>query len=300
MSWGRISHPSELFSLGDVIEVILLSFDSESKKVTLGYKQKQPNPWELAEEKYPSGKQLQGKVINITDYGIFVELEEGVEGLVHVSELDWTEKIRKPSKYFSVGDIVEVVVLKLNRADQRISLSIKQLKPNPLEIIKEKYSIGQRISGTVRGFTDFGAFIGLDEGVDALLHISDISWVKHIKHPSDVLKKAQQIETVVLSIEPEKERMSVSFKDLSPDPWVEEIPGKFKPGDSVSAKVVYVSDPGIFVELEGGVEGLVYANEIDNFTDENIDTTYKAGDELTVRIVSVDTAGRKIGLNLVK
>lgn len=300
MSWGRISHPSELLSLGDVIEVILLSFDSESKKVTLGYKQKQPNPWELAEEKYPSGKQLQGKVINITDYGIFVELEEGVEGLVHVSELDWTEKIRKPSKYFSVGDIVEVVVLKLNTADQRISLSIKQLKPNPWEVIKEKYSIGQRISGTVRGFTDFGAFIGLDEGVDALLHISDISWVKHIKHPSDVLKKAQQIETVVLSIEPEKERMSVSLKDLSPDPWVEEIPGKFKPGDSVSARVVYISDSGIFVELEDGVEGLVYANEIDNFTDEHIDTTYKAGEELTVRIVSVDTAGRKIGLSLVK
>ena len=300
MSWGRISHPSELLSIGDTIDLVLLSFDPESQKVTLGYKQKQPDPWESAEEKYPSGKKIQGKVINITDYGIFVELEEGVEGLVHVSELDWTEKIRKPSKYFSVGDLVEVVILKLSRPEQRISLSIKQLKPNPWEIIKEKYSIGQKVSGTVRGFTDFGAFIGLDEGIDALLHISDISWVKHIKHPSDVLKKGQEIETVVLSIEPEKERMSVSLKDLTPDPWIEEIPDKFKSGDTVNARVIYLSDPGIFVELENGVEGLLYASEIDNYSDENIASRYKAEDELTVRIVSVDTAGRKIGLGLVK
>jgi small subunit ribosomal protein S1 len=298
MSWGRISHPSELLSIGDTIEVMVLSFDREAEKVTLGYKQKRPDPWELAEEKYPAGKRITGKVINITDYGIFVELEEGVEGLVHVSELDWTEKIRKPSKYFSIGDMVEVVILSLNRAEQRISLSIKQLKPNPWDIIKEKYEVGQRTHGTVRGFTDFGAFIGLEEGVDALLHISDISWVKHIRHPSDVLKKGQEIETVIMSIEPEKERMSVSLKDLTPDPWAGEIPEKFTLGNTTNATVVALSAPGIFVELEGGVEGLVYASEIENYTEETANSLYKPGDELTVRIINVDTAKRKIGLSL--
>jgi small subunit ribosomal protein S1 len=236
-------------------------------------------------------------VININDYGIFVELEEGVEGLVHVSELDWAEKVRKPSKYFSIGDMVDVVVLKISSADKRISLSIKQLKPNPWDIIKDKYAAGQKITGTVRGFTDFGAFIGLDEGVDALLHISDISWIKHIKHPSDVLKKGEKIDAVIVSIEPEKEKMSVSLKDMTPDPWIKEIPDKYSLGDTVKGKVASIAEAGIFVELEGGVEGLVHASEI-NKGSESMETLFKPGSELDVRIVNIDTSKRKIGLSL--
>ncbi len=298
MSWGRISHPSELLSIGDSIDVVILTFDRESVKVTLGYKQKRPDPWLSAAEKYAEGKKIQGKVINITDYGIFIELEEGVEGLVHVSELDWAEKVRKPSKYFSIGDMVDVVVLKISAADKRISLSIKQLKPNPWEIIKDKYAVGQKITGTVRGFTDFGAFIGLEEGVDALLHISDISWVRHIKHPSDALKKGEPIEAVILSIEPEKEKMSVSFKDMTPDPWLKEIPDKYSLGDNVKGKVVSIAEPGIFIELEGGVEGLVQTSEINKSSEESIETLFKIGSELDVRIVNIDTSKRRIGLSI--
>lgn len=298
MSWGRISHPSELLSLGDIIEVVVLTFDRESNKVTLGYKQKKPDPWLSAAEKYAEGKKVQGKVINITDYGIFVELEEGVEGLVHVSELDWAEKVRKPSKYFSIGDMVDVVVLKISAADKRISLSIKQLKPNPWDIIKDKYAAGQKITGTVRGFTDFGAFIGLDEGVDALLHISDISWVKHVKHPSDVLKKGEKIEVVIISIEPEKEKMSVSLKDMTPDPWIKEIPDKYSLGDTVKGKVASIAEAGIFVELEGEVEGLIHASEINKGAEESMEAFFKPGSELDVRIVNIDISKRKIGLSI--
>jgi small subunit ribosomal protein S1 len=298
MSWGRISHPSELFSIGDTVEVVVLTFDPETEKVTLGYKQKKPDPWTYVEEKYPPGKKVLGKVVSITDYGIFIELEEGVEGLVHVTEIDWSERIRKPSKYFSIGDMVEVVVLKVNKSDKRISLSIKQLKPNPWEIIKEKYTVGQKITGRVRSFTDFGAFISLNEGVDALLHISDISWTKHIKHPSEVLKKGQQIEVVILNIEPEKERISVGLKELTPDPWIKEIPNKYNLGDTVKGKVVDIADSGLLVELEDGVEGLIYAAEIKKTSGKKIDELFKIGVELTARIINVDTAERKIGLSM--
>jgi len=219
MSWGRITHPSELFRIGDTVEVVVLTFDPDTQRVTLGYKQKKPDPWTYVKEKYPPGKKVLGKIVSITDYGIFVELEEGVEGLVHISEIDWSEKIKKPSRYFSIGEKVEVLVLKINPADRKISLSIKQLKPNPWKVIKEKYSVGQKITGRVRSLTDFGAFISLNEGIDALLHISDICWTKHIKHPSEVLKKGQQVEVVILSIEPEKERISVGLRDLTPDSW---------------------------------------------------------------------------------
>lgn len=217
MSWGRISHPGELFSIGDTVEVVILKFDRESQRVTLGYKQKSPDPWLRAEEKYPPGKKVLGKVITIVDYGIFIELEEGIEGLVHITELDWGEKVKKPSRYFSIGDTVEAVVLKVSSTERKISLSIKQLKPNPWELIKQKYTVGQKVAGRVKGFTDFGAFITIDEGVDALLRISDISCTKHIKHPSEVLKKGQKIEATILSIEPEKERMSLGLRELPPE-----------------------------------------------------------------------------------
>jgi small subunit ribosomal protein S1 len=298
MSWGRISHPGELFSIGDAVEVVILSFNSETGKVTLGYKQKRPDPWNSVEERYPVGAKILGKVITTTDYGIFVELEEGVEGLIHISEIDWVEKSLKPSKYFSVGDKVEAVILRVSKEEKKISLSIKQLKPNPWEIAKNKYTVGQRITGRVKSFADFGAFISLDEGIDALLHISDISWVKRIKHPSDVLKKGQQVEVVIRSIEPEKERISVGLKDLIPDPWLHEIPEKYKMGDTVNGKVVNVVDFGIFVELEDGVEGLIHRSEIEKNPDEKLEDLFKPGTEVTARVLNVNAAERKIDLSM--
>ena len=300
MSWGRISHPGELFSIGDDIDVIVLKFDPDAKRVTLGYKQKKPDPWTGAEDKYPPGEKITGKIINTVDYGIFIELEEGLEGLIHVTELDWLEKIKKPSKYFSIGDTVEAVVLNVNGTEKRTSLSIKRLKPNPWEIIKQKYSEGQKISGIVKNFTDFGAFISLEEGVDALLHISDMSWTKHVKHPADILKKGQNIEVVVLNIDVEKEKMSVGLKELAPDPWMEEIANKYKLGDHVKVKIIKIAGFGLFVELEDGVEGLIYSPDAQQTLDSNLEESFKIGGELTARIIKVDTSERKIGLSMIE
>jgi len=298
MSWGRISHPGELFRIGDIVDVIVLKFDRGAERVTLGYKQKKPDPWTKAEEKYPPGAKVIGKVINIVDYGIFISLEEGLEGLVHVTEFDWLEKIKKPSKYFSIGDTVEAVVLNINSVDKRISLSIKQIKPSPWETIKRKYSVGQKIIGLVKSFTDFGAFIRLDEGLNALLHISDISWTKHLKHPSEVLKKGQNIEVTIKNIDTEKERITVGMKELTPDPWSEEIPNKYKIGEQVKGEIVKITNFGLFVELEGGVEGLVYSSEIERTQDERFEEIFKIGTEVTARIIKVDTSERKIGLSI--
>lgn len=298
MSWGRISHPGELFRIGGAVEVIVLKFDREAERVTLGYKQNKPDPWTKAGEKYNPGKKVIGKVINIVDYGIFIELEEGLEGLVHVTEFDWIEKVKKPSKYFSIGETVEAVILNVNSVDKRISLSIKQLKPNPWDTIKQKYSLGQKITGMVKSFTDFGAFISLDEGIDTLLHISDISWTKHIKHPSETLKKGQNIEVVILSIDTEKERITVGIKELTPDPWIQEIPDKYKLGDHKNGKIVKITNFGLFIELEGGIEGLIYSSEIEKPADEKLEDMFKIGAELSARIIKVDISERKIGLSM--
>jgi small subunit ribosomal protein S1 len=298
MSWGRISHPGELFRIGESVTVVVLKFDRGSERVTLGYKQKKPDPWTMAQDKYPVGKKVTGKVINIVDYGIFLELEEGLEGLVHVTEFDWLGKIKKPSKFFSIGDVLETVVLNVNCKDKRISLSIKQIKPNPWDIIKQKYSEGMRINGEIKSFTEFGAFIGLDDGIDALLHISDISWTKHIRHPSEVLKKGQNVEVVILSIDSEKERISVGLKELTPDPWIEEIPNKYTPGDQVRGKVSRISQHGLFIELDGDIEGLVYSSEIEKSPDEQLEEMYKVGAEITAKIIKIDSSERKIGLSL--
>ncbi|HDH13064.1 MAG TPA: 30S ribosomal protein S1 [Nitrospirae bacterium] len=298
MSWGRISHPGELFSIGDTVEVIILTFDTVNEKVTLGYKQKKPDPWASVEEKYPAGRKVLGKVITITDYGIFIELEEGVEGLIHVSEIDWLEKSIKPSKYFSIGDKVEAAILKVSKNDKRISLSIRQLKPNPWEVVKDKYTAGQKIRGKVKSFAEFGAFISMDEGIDALLHISDISWVKRVKHPSDILKKGEEIEVVVLNVEPEKERISVGLKQLTTDPWINEIPARYNLGDTVKGKVASTADFGLFIELEDGVEGLIHVSEIEKKPDEKIEELFKPGTEVTARIINVIPADRKIDLSM--
>ncbi len=293
ISWGRITHPSEVFAVGEEVDVIILKYDAEQKRVTLGYKQKKPDPWNTIDEKYPVGKKIRGKVVSITEYGAFIEIEEGLEGLVHISELDWLPKPKHPSKYLSIGETVEAVILKVDKNERRISLSVKQLKPSPWELITQRYAPGQKISGKVKSITDFGIFVGLPEGIDGLIHISDISWTKHIKHPSEVVKKGQKIDAVVLSIEPDKERIALGLKQLTSDPWLSEIPQKYKLGDIVKSKVLRLTDFGIFVEIEGEVEGLIYSSEVIN-TEEPL----KEGDTVTTRIIKIDPEEKKIGLSM--
>jgi len=298
MSWGRVSHPSELFNVGDTIKVIVLKFDRDNEKVSLGYKQLTPDPWEDADLKYPVGKRLTGKVVSLTDYGAFVELEEGIEGLVHVSEMSWTQKVRNPSKVVSVGDMIDAVVLSIDKDNKRISLGMKQIEPNPWDVIAEKYPVGTKITGKVRNLTEFGAFIGLEEGIDGLIHISDLSWTKHLKHPSEVLKKGQDVEAVVLSVDKDKERLSLGLKQLAEDPWFTEIPNKYRVGDTVSCKVVKITDFGVFVELEEGVEGLIHISEIDKDPHTKVEDLMKLDDEVTAKIIKVDPGDRKIGLSI--
>lgn len=295
ISWGRITHPSEFFTVGDRIEVVVQKYDEAQERITLGFKQKSVDPWAKVEERYPVGQTVKGVVASITDYGVFVKLEEGLEGLVHISEIDWAPKMKHPSKVLSIGETVEAVVLKVDKDERKLSLSIKQTKPSPWEIIGRQYSVGQQISGKVKSLTDFGAFVGLPEGVDGLLHISDLSWTKHIKHPSEVLKKGQKVDVVILSMDPANEKMALGLKQLEPDPWAETIPSRFRLGDEVKGTVLRVTDFGIFVELEGGVEGLIYSSEIIQPPGEE---QMKEGDEVVTRVIKVDAAERKIGLSM--
>ncbi|MBI5640244.1 MAG: 30S ribosomal protein S1 [Nitrospirae bacterium] len=295
ISWGRINHPSEFFAIGDRIEVVVLKYDETNERITLGYKQKHPDPWANVNEKYPVGQKIKGKVVSITDYGAFIELEEGLEGLVHISEIDWASRLKHPSKYLSIGETVEAVVLKVDKDERKLSLSIRQTKPSPWEVISQTYSVGQRISGRVKSLTDFGAFIGLPEGVDGLIHISDLSWTKHIKHPAEILKKGQKIDAMILSIDAEHEKMALGLKQLEQDPWIEAIPLKFKLGADVSGTVLKLTDFGIFVELEGGVEGLIYSSEIVHPSEQE---KIKEGDTVLARIIKIDLDERKIGLSM--
>lgn len=292
ISWRRVNHPSEFFSVGDEREFIVLKYDPETEKITLGYKQKKPDPWLSVDERYQPGMKIKGKVVSITDYGVFVEIEEGLEGLIHVSELDWTPRPKHPSKYVSVGDEVEAVVINVNKDERKLSLTLRQLKPRPWDLVGQNYKVGQKITGKVKTITDFGAFVRLPEGVDGLIHISDLSWIKHVKHPSEILKKGQKIDAVILSLDPEKERMALGIKQLTPDPWQNEIPAKFKLGNEFKGKVLRITDFGIFVEIEGGVEGLVYSSEVDASKE------VKEGDEIWVRIIKVNVEERKIGLSM--
>ena len=298
MSWGRVSHPSEVFAVSDRVKVMVLKYDRENEKVSLGLKQLTSDPWTTADKKYPVGSRVRGKVVSLTDYGAFVELEEGIEGLVHVSEMSWTQKVRHPSKVVAMGDIIEAVVLSIDKDSKRISLGMKQVEPNPWDVIAEKYPVGSRIEGRVRNLTDFGAFVGLDEGIDGLIHISDISWTKHLKHPSEVLKKGQKVEAVVLSVDKDKERLSLGLKQLDQDPWDGDIPSRFRVGDVVTCKVIKITDFGVFVELEGGVEGLIHISEIDKDPHAKVEDLLKLDDEVTAKIIKVDTSDRKIGLSI--
>lgn len=295
ISWGRINHPSEFFALGEKIEVVVLKYDGTNERITLGYKQKQPDPWSGVYEKYPMGQKVRGKVVSITDYGAFIELEEGLEGLVHISEIDWTPRPKHPSKYLSIGETIEAVILKVDKEERKLSLSIKQTKPSPWQIVSKNYAVGQKITGKVKSLTDFGAFVGLPEGVDGLIHISDLSWTRHIKHPSEVLKKGQKVEAMILSLDPENEKMALGLKQLEPDPWIEIIPSRFKLGDEVKGKVLRTTDFGIFIELEGGLEGLVYSSEV---AQPSAEEPLKEGDFILARIIKIDLEERKIGLSM--
>ena len=298
MSWGRVGHPSEMFTVGDRVEVNVLKYDRETGRISLGLKQKSADPWTNVAGKYPIGTRVRGRVVSLTDYGAFIELEPGVEGLVHVSEMSWTHEVRHPSRVVTVGDQVEAAVLNVDPASRKISLGMKQTAPNPWDMIESKYPIGTKIEGKVKSLTDFGAFIGLEEGIDGLIHISDMSWTKHIKHPSELFKKAQKVDAVVLRIDKEKERLSLGFKQLSRDPWDDEIPARYHVGDSVTGKVSKVADFGIFIELEGGVEGLIHISEAGLDGAAKLEEKFKLQDDVTAKIIKVDREERKIALSL--
>ncbi len=298
ISWGRVGHPSDMFSIGDRVEVLVLKYDRETGRISLGVKQKSADPWTKVEEKYPERSRVNGKVVSLTDYGAFVELEPGVEGLVHVSEMSWTHEVRHPSKVVSVGDEIEAQVLHVDQHSRKISLGMKQTAPNPWDIIEDKYPEGTQIEGKIKSVTDFGAFVGLDEGVDGLIHISDMSWIKHIKHPSELFKKGQSVNAVILKIDKDKERLSLGYKQLISDPWVSEIPQRYHVGENATGQVSKVADFGVFVELEGGVEGLIHVSEIGPDMQEGLEDKFTVGQEVMAKIVKVDCEDRKIALSL--
>jgi len=297
MSWGRVNHPSDVLSVGEKIKVKILKYDRERERVSLGLKQITPDPWLEVESVYPVGGKVQGKVVSLTDYGAFVELEDGVEGLIHVSEMSWTKRIKHPNKILTVGDEVETVVLALDIPNRRISLGLKQIEPNPWEVIGEKFPIGTIIEGQVKNITDFGVFIGVDEGIDGLVHISDLSWTKRVKHPSELFKKGDTVKAVVLNIDRDNERFSLGLKQLTPDPW-EAIPVKYAPGTIVRGKATSVTDFGVFLEIEEGIEGLIHVSELSQEKVESPKDFANVGDEFEAAVLNVDTVDRKIALSV--
>lgn len=297
LSWGRVSHPSKMFKVGDEIQVKVLKYDQENDKVSLGVKQLKSDPWETILQRYPVGAKVPGKVVSITDYGAFVELEEGVEGLVHISEMSWSKKSRHPSKIVTVSDEVEVVVLNVDPEAKRISLGMKQLQPNPWDMVAENYPAGSIIEGKVKNITDFGIFIGIEEGIDGLIHVSDLSWTERIKHPGEKYAKGETIQAVVLKIDKENERFSLGIKQLQPDPW-EAAVEKYAIGTKITGKITNVTEFGVFVELEEGIEGLIHVSELSKEKVETPIGLYNVGDELEARVINVSARDRKIGLSI--
>jgi small subunit ribosomal protein S1 len=298
MSWGRINHPSEMLKIGDPVEVKILNIDFEKEKIALGIKQKEPSPWDNIEQKYPVGCRVTGSVVNLMSYGAFVKVEEGIEGLVHISEMSWTRRVNHPSELVNVGDQVDVVVLDINKDKQEISLGMKQTEVNPWELVSEKYPPGTIIEGKVRNLANYGAFIEIEPGIDGLLHVSDISWTQKISHPNEVFKKGDIVKCVVLDIDQEKQRIGLGVKQLSEDPWLHAIPDAYRPGMVVHGKVTKITNFGVFVELETGLEGLLHISELSDQKVENPQDVVKTGDEVDVKILRVDTNDRKIGLSL--
>jgi small subunit ribosomal protein S1 len=297
MSWGRVNHPSELFHVGDEIKVKVLKFDPETERVSLGLKQIQPDPWIDASMRYPIGKRIEGKVVSLAEYGAFVELEPGIEGLIHVSEISWTKRIKHPSKVVSVGDTVEAVVLDVDERERKISLGMKQIEPNPWSVIEQKYPINTQVAGTIRNITNFGIFVGLEEGIDGLVHVSDISWTEQIKHPSEKYKKGDSVEAIVLKIDKENEKFSLGIKQLESNPW-EEILKKYPVGEEVTGEITKVADFGAFVKLEEGIEGLIYSSELSTERVEKPEDVAKVGESVTALITKVDPVEQKISLSI--
>ena len=297
ISWGRIAKPAETFHKGEIIKVKVLSFDSEKERVSLGLKQLTENPWEHITERYPVGALVNGKVVNLTDYGVFVELEPGVEGLVHISEMYWTREIKHPSKVLSVGETIKVVVLEVNPEAKRVSLSLKQTSPNPWEKLREKYQVGTIVKGTVRNITNFGVFVGIEEGIDGLVHVSDISWKHRVTHPAEYFKKGQEVEAIVLNVDIENEKFSLGIKQIDKNPW-EDLAQKYAPGSVVTGKITNFTDFGIFVEMEEGIEGLVHISEISQKRVKTSSELYSVGDTVSAVVKSIDTKTKKIRLSI--
>lgn len=297
MSWGRIPHPSKLVKLGDEIEVAILSVDREQGKVSLGMKQRLGDPWEKVQEKYPAGNRVRGKVVNILPYGAFVELEPGVEGLVHISEFSWTKRVNHPSEFLQIGEEVEVMVLNLDLSDRKISLGIKQAQENPWNALRNKYSTGDRVRGTVRNLTDFGAFIELEPGIDGLLHVSDMSWTAKNVKPAELLKKGDEVEVMVLTLDPDAQRISLGMKQLGDDPW-QTVTQDLFPGSLVPGRVSRMANFGLFVQLDNGLEGLVHVSEIPGVSPQALEKNFKVGDGILVQVLHVDREARKIALSL--
>ncbi len=296
MSWGRLQNPAEMFRVGESVQVKVLKFDKERERVSLGYKHLLPDPWESVSERYPQAMRLQGKIASVTDYGAFIELEPGVEGLVHVSEMSWSKRMKHPSKLVNVGDTVDVEVLGVDPKARRISLGMKQIQPNPWQTLRDRYEIGSRVKGRVRNLTDFGAFIEVEDGVDGLVHVSDISWNKRIKHPGEALKKGQEIEAVITNIDVENRRLSLSIKDTEPSSW-ERFVSEHKPGDLVKGKITRFANFGAFVELDEGLEGLCHVSELSDERVERPEDVAKVGDAMDFRILRIEQESKKIGLS---
>lgn len=297
MSWGRINHPSEIVQVGAKIQVVVLKFDTEKERISLGMKQLTPDPWHTVAQKYPVDSRVQGKVISLMDYGAFVELESGIEGLIHISEMSWTRKVAHPSKILQVGQQVEVAVLNVDPGHRRISLGLKQIMANPWEAAKEKYPVGSVVKGPVRNITDFGIFVGIEEGIDGLVHISDLHWSKKVKHPSELHKKGDIVEARVLGVSVENERFSLGIKQLAADPW-KVVADSHPVGSKLKGQVTSVPDFGVFVRIDEGVEGLIHVSQLSAERVDKPSTVYKVGDEVEAEVISIDLADRKIGLSV--
>ncbi len=297
MSWGRIAHPSEMVKVGEEVTIMIIEVDRDRERVSLGLKQTTPNPWEGIETRYPVGAQVRGKVVNLVPYGAFVELEEGVEGLVHVTELSWVRRVNRPNEMLTVGEEIDAIVLGIQKDDQKISLSVRHLDPNPWDMVRHNYPIGARVSGKVRNLTTYGAFVELEEGIDGMVHVSDMSWTRKITHPSEIVKKNDEVDAIVLDADPDNQRISLGMKQLTADPWVE-IERIHKIGDVVNGKVSKITSYGAFVELEHGIDGLVHISQISEDRVEKIKDILRQGQEVVARVIKIDRNDRRIGLSI--
>ena len=297
ISWGRVNHPSDVLSIGQTLEVMVLDVDLDRERISLGLKQQTDNPWEGIESRYPVNSRIKGKVVNLMPYGAFVEIEEGVEGMVHVSEMSWTKRIARASDMLTVGDEVEAIILSINKDDQKISLGIRQTEDNPWDLVARSYPIGARVHGTVRNFTNYGAFVELQEGVDGMIHVSDMSWTRKINHPSEVLKKGDEVEAIVLEVDPSNQRISLGLKQAQEDPWTT-IAAAYTVGQKVSGKVSKLASFGAFVELAEGIDGLVHISQISDERVQKVKDVLTPGQEVEARVIKIDPVERRIGLSI--